>query len=118
MFQLLDETSGNYIALKISGKISSKDYDILIPLLEEAIKKEGELNIFCNMQNFGGMEIKAAWRDFTFGMRNLKKFRRCALIGANNWIQWCVKITNIFLKLEIRLFQLSQEKEAKYWLKE
>ena len=117
MFQILDETAGNYVALITIGKITSKDYDVLIPLIEDTIKKDGKLNFLCDMQDFGGIEIKAAWRDFTFGIRNLKNFRRCALIGANRWVQWCVTITNFVFRLQIRLFQSGQEEEARIWLK-
>ena len=43
MFQVLDDSVGDYVALKAIGKIISRDYDTLIPYLEEAIKKEGPL---------------------------------------------------------------------------
>ena len=45
MFQALDDNVGDYVALKAIGKITSRDYDTLIPYLEEAIKKEGGFNI-------------------------------------------------------------------------
>ena len=61
MFQVLDDSVGNYVNLKTVGKITSKDYDTLIPYLEESIKEEGPLNILCDMTNFQGMEMKAAW---------------------------------------------------------
>ena len=43
MFQVLDDNVGNYVVLKAIGKITSRDYDTLIPYLEETIKKEGPL---------------------------------------------------------------------------
>ena len=43
MFQVLDDSVGDCVALKAIGKITSRDYDTLIPYLEEAIKKEGPL---------------------------------------------------------------------------
>ena len=113
MFQVLDDSVRNYVALKAIGKITSRDYDTLIPYLEEAIKKKGSLNIFCDMTNFDGMEIKAAWRDFRFGMRHLREFHRCALLGASKWVECCVKFTASFFKLEVRLFQPGHEKEAR-----
>ena len=39
MFQVLDNSGGDYVALKAIGKFTSRDYDTLIPYLEEAIKK-------------------------------------------------------------------------------
>jgi hypothetical protein len=116
MFQVLDDSIGDYVALKAIGKITSRDYDTLIPYLKKAIKKEGPLKILCDMTNFDGMEIKAAWRDFRFGMHHIRDFHRCALVGASKWVEWCVKITVPFFKLEVRLFQTGQEKEARNWL--
>ena len=116
MFQVLDDSVGDYVALKAIGKITSRDYDTLIPYLEKIIKKEGPLNILCDMTKFDGMEIMAAWRDFRFGIRHIRDFHRCAIVGAGNWVQWCVKIIVSLFKLEVRLFQTGQEKEAKNWL--
>ena len=116
MFQVLDDSVGDYVTLKAIGKITSRDYDTLIPYLEEAIKKREGLNILCNMTNFDVMEIKAAWRGFRFGMRHIRDFHCCALVGASRWVEWCVKITVPFFKLEVRLFQTGQEKEARNWL--
>ena len=98
------------------GKITSRDYNTLIPYLEEVIKKEGPLNILCDMTKFDGMEIMAAWCDFRFGIRHIRDFHRRALVGASKWVEWCVKITVPFFKLEVKLFQTGQEKEARNWL--
>ena len=117
MFQVLDDRVGNYVNLKTVGKITSKDYDTLIPYLEESIKEEGPLNILCDMTNFQGIEMKAAWRDFRFGLQHMRDFNRCALVGANKWVEWLVKITIPFFRLEVRLFKTGQEKEARNWLK-
>ena len=45
MFQVLGDSVGNYVNLKTVGKITSKDYDTLIPYLEESLKEEGPLNM-------------------------------------------------------------------------
>ena len=107
--------SGTMSRSKRSVKSPQETTDTLIPYLEEAIKNEEALNILCNMTNFDVMEIKAAWRDFRFGMRHIRDFHRCALVGASKWVEWCVKITVPFFKLEVRLFQTGQEKEARNW---
>ena len=43
MFQVLDDSVGDFVALKEIVKMTSRDYDTLIPYLEEAINKEGAL---------------------------------------------------------------------------
>ena len=68
------------------------------------------------MTNFDGMEIKGAWRDSRLGMPHFRDFHHCAPVGAGKRVEWCVKITVTYFKLEVWLFQTGQEKEAGNWL--
>jgi len=93
MFQVLEESSGNFIALKAMGKITAKDYDTLVPYLEMAIEREGPLHLFCDMTEFSGVEIAAIWRDFRFGISHFRDFHCIALVGGRKWMEWCVRLT-------------------------
>ena len=75
MYQVLEESSGNFIALKAMGKITAKDYDTLVPYLEKAIEREGPLCLSCDLTEFSGMEIAAVWRDLKFSMGHFRDFR-------------------------------------------
>ena len=75
--------SGTMSRSKQSVKSPQETTDTLIPYLEEAIKNEEALNILCNITNFDFMGIKAAWRDFRFGMRHIRDFHRC----ASKWVE-------------------------------
>ena len=116
MFQVLEESSGNFIALKAMGKITAKDYDTLVPYLEMAIDRKGPLCIFCDMSEFSGMEIAAMWRDLKFGIGHSRDFHRLAVVGGRKWMEWCVKLTAPLFKAEIICFGPGQAEEARTWL--
>ena len=116
MFQVLEESSGNFIALKAMGKITAKDYDTLVPYLEMAIDREGPLCLFCDMSEFSGMEFAAMWRDLKFGIGHSRDFHRLAVVGGRKWMEWCVKLTAPLFKAEIICFGPGQAEEARTWL--
>lgn len=116
MYQVLEESSGNFIALKAMGKITAKDYDTLVPYLEKAIEREGPLCLFCDLTEFSGMEIAAFWRDLKFSMGHLRDFRRLALVGGRKWMEWCVRLTAPLFKAEMKCFGPGQAGEARAWL--
>ena len=116
MFQVLEESSGNFIALKALGKITAKDYDTLVPCLEMAIEWEGPLYLFCDMTEFSGMEIAAMWRDLRFGIGHSRDFHRLAVVSGRKWMQWCIRLTAPLFKTEIICFGPGQAGEARAWL--
>ncbi len=116
MYQVLEESSGNFIALKAVGKITAKDYDTLVPYLEKAIEREGPLCLFCDVTEFSGVEIAAAWRDLKFSMGHLRDFRRIALVGGRKWMEWIVRLTAPMFKGEINFFGPCHAEEARAWL--
>jgi len=116
MFQVLKESSGSFIALKAMGKITTKDYDTLVPYLESAIEREGLLYLFCDMTEVSGVEIAAIWRDFRFGISHFRDFHRIALVGGRKWMEWCVRLTAPVFKAEMKYFGPSQAVEARTWL--
>ena len=75
MYQEMEESSGNLIALEAIGKITAKDCDTLVPYLEKAIEQEGPLCLNCDLTEVSGMEIAAFWRDSKFSMGHLRDFR-------------------------------------------
>ena len=116
MYQVLEESSGNFIALKVIGKITAKDYNTLIPYLEKAIEREGPLCLFCDLTEFSGMEIAAFWCDLKFSIGHHRDFRCLALVGGNRWMEWCMRLTAPLFNAEIKFFGPGQAEEARAWL--
>ena len=49
MFQMLPESSGRLVALRVSGKLTKEDMVSVAPPLEEKIRENGKVDLFCDM---------------------------------------------------------------------
>lgn len=68
MFELLPESAENCIGIRVSGKVAAKDYDMLLPKLDEATEVHGKINLL--VHNFEGWEgLDDAKADFRLGTR-------------------------------------------------
>lgn len=117
MYRVLDESSDGSVGIKVDGKLTKEDYTVLIPYFENLIQESGPLNLLCDMTNFTGMELEAFWEDFRFGVRHLRDFRRMAIIGDQQWLEWCTKAFKPFVKTEIKYFHPDQKSDAWAWLR-
>lgn len=118
MFTILDQSSGNCIGFKVSGKAQKEDYEMLLPELEKAISTYGTINLLVLLEDFDGWEnLEAAKMDFKFGSHQYRQVERCAFVSEKNWHSWMVKIMDPFTRrTEEKFFELEQLSEAWDWV--
>ena len=106
-----------YIKMDMKGTLTHKDYELMIPIIEGAIKNVShpKLKILVNSLELDGWELEAAWDDLKFGLKYNKEFEKIAFIGGKIWEEYIVKISSWFLRGEIKFFK--DELSAKNWLK-
>lgn len=107
-----------FLSVKAIGKLTHKDYEIISPMINSAIKdvKEPEINVFIDASEFEGWELRAAWDDFKLGMKHNKKFKKIAIVGNKKWQAMVVKIGSWFVSGEVKIFEDSDR--ALSWLLE
>ena len=119
MIEIIKTEKDNIIGIKCVGLVTQEDYqNILIPFLEEAIPKYGPLRAFCDMREFMGMEWKALWDDFKYGIKHTKDVERIATVGDQRWVAWLMKFSSLFYKMKLKHFNSSQVEEAWNWVNE
>lgn len=117
MFQIMEESSGKVIGVKIMGKLTHEDYQEFIPFLEESIEQAGPLRLLCETEEFTGMEPQAVWDDMKFGLGHLRDFERMAVVGDKPWLKWCIALGDRLVKTEVKYFEPAQRAQAWAWLK-
>jgi stage II sporulation SpoAA-like protein len=117
MFKKLAQSSENIVGYKVIGKLLDKDYKELIPVLEGLIEQHGKLRFLMDMTEYKGASIKAAMDDLMFDLKHDKEIERCAVVGNKTWEEWIVKISKVFMKGEIRYFDIHEIDQAWEWIK-
>jgi len=107
------------ITFKAIGKLTHKDYEIITPMIENALKgiNKPKVKMLVDIQDFNGWEARAAWDDFKIGVDIGFDFDKIAIFGSHNkLIDYTVKVSSWFLNESIQEF--TSEKEAIDWLNE
>jgi hypothetical protein len=116
MFELLPESGGNTIAVRVSGTLGDADYEAFLPRLEELIEEHGPLRMLVDMHSFEGWEDSSTWDDFAFGMKHCSDFERVALLADKIWEDLVPIHTEKLLEAEVRRFPLTSKETAWNWL--
>jgi len=117
MIEVMEESSGAIVGLHVTGTLHEEDYAKLLPMLENLFRQHGTLRIlFFADPEFKGWDLSAAWQDASIGFRHAADFERLALVGAPEWIVWCVRLSAFLFKGEVRVFSADQLDEAWKWV--
>src|SRR5271166_116296 len=80
MFQMLPESSGRLVALRVSGKLKKENMVSVAPLLQEKIRENGKVDFFCDMTDLHGWSLGGFWAELKFDVKHARDFRRVAVI--------------------------------------
>ncbi len=117
MIQYLDSSTPTCFVVKFKGKLRGVEYRELVTKAEEAIREHGAVNLVLVVQDLEVPEWDAIKADTHFGLKDYRHVRRAAFVGAQDWVEWFVKLIGPFTRAEERLFQPDQLDEAVTWAK-
>ena len=119
MIEILDQSMGNLLAMRLSGKLLHQDYQQFVPLLEKLIKEHGSVRCFIEMTEFHGIELRALWDEIKFDVRHARQVERCAVVGDRAWESWMTKLSRpIFSRADIQYFAIAERDKAWEWINE
>jgi hypothetical protein len=119
MIEVLPESQGNMIGIKIGGKLTASEYEEVIIARVEAILQEHDKVRFLWLldDSFDGAEAGAVWDDTKFGLKHRHDFEKLALVGGPTWMDWLTKLAGKIMSGETRTFPREQLQEAWDWIK-
>jgi hypothetical protein len=118
MIKVMDGSTGNVLGLRVTGRLHAADYDALLPKLEDRFREHGKLRVlFYADDGFEGWDLKAAWDDTALGFAHASDFERLALVGAPDWVVWCVRLSAFLFKGEVRIFPREALGDAWAWVR-
>ncbi|MCV7399324.1 STAS/SEC14 domain-containing protein [Mycobacterium fragae] len=121
MIELLEESSGNILGIRATGKLSGADYrEVLAPRIELLLKQFRKLRVVFVMDSaFAGWSVGAAWANSVLDFRHRRDFEKIAMVGAPKWEEFCVKaVAALLINGELRTFRRDELGHAWEWLQQ
>jgi hypothetical protein len=104
MFQMLPESSGRLVALRVAGKLTKEDMFSVAPPLEERIRENGKV------ADLHGLSLGGFWAELKFDAKHAKDFRRVAVITGKPLHRLMASMLKPFTSAEIKCFQQEKKK--------
>lgn len=119
MMELIPMQSDNAIGLKISGKIQKQHMEKATNAVKEMMNNHDHIRIYVEIESYDGFSFGALVEDIKFGIPNLKKFTKEAVVSDKKWIKsWISVADKLFPSIEIRHFSPEDKTEALRWVQE
>ncbi len=105
-----------FIKMDIIGSLTHEDYEIITPMLENALQgvEEPKISLLIDATQFDGWSLQAAWDDLKLGLKHNKDFEKIAFIGNKSWQEYSIKISNWFSLGKMEYFENIED--ALVWL--
>ena len=117
MFQFIPVREDNIFAVRVSGRLTHKQYQEFLPELNALIKHYGKISLLIELDQFEGAELTAMKDDMDFGLANQEKFEKIAIVGDKLWERWGVALGKPFIDADMKYFDKRESQDAWDWLR-
>ncbi len=117
MYHVLSESENENVGIKIEGKLTQNDYELLIPYLHQLKNEVGLFRLLCDMTECEGLDSQALWEDLTSQLHQFHEIIRVAVVGDRYWMECGTKVFHPLLKTTVQYFAPDQLDEAWKWVK-
>mgnify|MGYP002642382032 CR=1 FL=1 len=107
------------LAFKGIGVVSQDDYvNDILPYLERCKKCGRKVKFLCLLGNeFKRLSIRAAWEDLKLTLNYINVFEKFAFVSGNSWVRGAVKLVGYVTPCEVKVYNITELKNAKRWVK-
>lgn len=114
MITKVDFSKEGIPAYRVEGKLTSADYDMILPELEKLAVNEGKFSVYIELVDFGGWaDVQGFLKELKFDASHGRSIERCALVGDGKLIEWATKLSDMAMPGEIRFFPHGEENAAR-----
>ena len=114
--QLEELDGGKMLAIHVSGKLATEDYERFVPEFDRLVSLYGKLRVLLVMKDFHGWEASALWTDTKFALKHFGDLERVAMVGDKKWQHGMTTFCKPFTKATLRYFDLTEVAQARVWL--
>jgi hypothetical protein len=118
MIELLPETKGNLIALKMSGTVTEDDEDRCVEKAEIILEKERLEHLLLDWEHLDGWAKGARTVGTWFAMHHRALVERIAIVADEKWADEVLRITDIFKAATVRQFAPRERAAAFAWIRQ
>jgi len=118
MLQFIKDLPDHVVGIRAIGEVDKRDYaEVLIPRMEELVKREGEIDYLLVLEtDVRNFTAAAWWQDFKLWLKHFSKWRKVAIVTDQKSVEWLSDALKHFIPGESRGYRLSELNDAIDWV--
>jgi len=118
MLELVLESQGNILGIKVRKNMSKRDYaDVLLPHLDWIVQEHGKARLLFSMEGaVQELETDSPWLPERFGAAHKDQIEKLTVAGAAPWDEWCLKIGEVLSGPPVSVFAPGKWEQAWDWI--
>ncbi len=118
MIELVLESQGNILGIKVRKSLSGRDYaDVLVPHLDWIVREHGRARLLFSMEgDVQGLEPESPWQPEQFGLKHKDQIEKMAVAGESPWAEWCLRIGEVLSESRVNAFAPGKWEQAWDWI--
>ncbi len=118
MYELLPQTEGNVLGVRVSGTVTGDDYERFRPVIDARVREHGAVRLLIHMHDFDGWDdLEAMWEDAKLDAAHYADVERLAMVGEERWQDWVTRLTDLLVPGDVRYFDEADLDEAWAWVR-
>jgi hypothetical protein len=121
VIELLKESDGRAIGLKVSGRVTADEVAAFEPQIERAIEHAGKrpIGILADLSAMDGASWSARWEEIRFLSRWKDRIARVAVVGARRWEEIRAEVLGgtVLVEADTRYYEAGETIHAWHWVK-
>jgi hypothetical protein len=119
MVNFLETDAKHVVGIRIEGKVEEQEFDAVAALLEKRMQEFPKVNVYVELESFTGMEVRALLKDLKFGLKNLDRFDKEAIVTDKKWVQKIAGASDSLVKdVQVKAFDKNEKDLARKWIHE
>jgi len=116
MIEQIPMESKHVLGFRMSGKLHDEDYKMFVPMVDDAIAKDGKVRLLAEFHHFLGWDLHALWDDTKFATTHCTKIEKIALVGDKTWEKWMAIVCKPFTMAKVQYFDFHEIEAAEAWV--
>ena len=114
----MDDVPQQVLGVRAVGTVTKEDYEqTLVPALEQAVRKYGEINLLMVFETGVGNFTYGAWmEDAKLSLKHFSKWNKVAIVSDQTMIEKASHLLSFVSPAESKGFSVAELEIAKAWV--
>ena len=113
----IKRTAGDILEVSLSGRVTTDDYEAVIPAVESSIERQREVRLLCDISDLEALEPPTIWTDVVFDARHGNEGQRIAIVAAERWRRWAARLFKASHPTSVHVFDPDRHDVARSWVR-